>query len=229
MPFNLLFLPLVGGYLFLVNFRLTKLKSERFQGHRLIIESALYGILFLILSSIITYYGTRKYPQISNLWNRFIPFEYSGTAFLSFIIGYILPKIMNPFITEDHFQSEREKIIRDRADPLEMLLHKALSEKKHVSLTLKNHKVYVGRITSLFNPATPLTNIKIVPTFSGYRDQATKQLFLPVSYQKVYEKIIAEKNLLETNMEDFEIVIPVSEILSANIFDIRTYDEYFKE
>jgi hypothetical protein len=176
----------------------------------------------------ITYYGSRAYPQISNLWNKFIPFDYSGTAFLSFVIGYILPKIMNPFITDDRLRSESERIIKDRGDPLEMLLHKALSEKKHVSLTLKNHKVYIGRITSLFNPATPLRNIKIAPTLSGYRDQSTKQLFLPVSYRKVYEKILNERSISRIKTEDFEIVIPVSEILSANIFDIKTYNEYFR-
>ncbi|RMF59588.1 MAG: hypothetical protein D6743_16075 [Calditrichaeota bacterium] len=227
MPFNLLILPLIGGYLFISDFKIKKLTTARLEGHRLLIESALAGIVFLVLSSVVTFCGARACPQIANAWYNVFPFKYSGTAFFSLILGYSLPKIMNPFITERYLLSKSKKIIEDRGEPLEVLLEKALSEQKQVALTLKNHKVYIGRITSLFNPATPLRFIKILPTWSGYRDPITKQMFLPVSYQKAYEKIITPKS--EVDLGDFEMVISVSEILSANIFDMKTYVEHFKE
>ncbi|NIV14317.1 MAG: hypothetical protein GWN62_24495 [Aliifodinibius sp.] len=69
--------------------------------------------------------------------------------------------------------------------------------------------------------------ISILPYFSGYRDTETKKLSLLTSYLDVYEKF-DDLNKEDPNLcvEDFEIVIPVSEILSANIFNQKVYEHF---
>ena len=54
MPFNLLLLPLVGGYYLLVTSRFTKYIHQRIDRQRLIFNSVLVGIALIGLSIIVT-------------------------------------------------------------------------------------------------------------------------------------------------------------------------------
>ncbi|HEX9654602.1 MAG TPA: hypothetical protein VGA99_12910 [bacterium] len=58
----------------------------------------------------------------------------------------------------------------------------------------------------------------VLPYFSGYRDEKTKQLFVTTNYLLVYDQLerLAEEDP-DLDVNDFDIVIPVSEILSMNI------------
>ena len=136
-----------------------------------------------------------------------------------------MPKLLNLFITTNRLFKTIKNSIVDKSDPLEMLLLEALITEKSISITLQNHKVYVGIITKLFNPITPLKYINILPILSGYRDPTTKKLYLPLNYQNVYSKIIKDKATI--SIEDFQIIISVSEIISVNVFDWDIYKEHF--
>jgi len=105
----------------------------------------------------------------------------------------------------------------------------ALLEEKSISITLKNHKVYVGRVIEMPEPKRPLKYVGILPLQSGYRERENKRMHLPVNYYDVYLKITKkEKEGGKTiSIEDFQILIPESEIISANIFDYSTYEEHF--
>jgi membrane-associated protease RseP (regulator of RpoE activity) len=52
MPFNVLLLPLLGGYLFLTHWNRTRFDTNRYSGERLIFHSAAAGVIFLLLSFI---------------------------------------------------------------------------------------------------------------------------------------------------------------------------------
>jgi hypothetical protein len=89
---------------------------------------------------------------------------------------------------------------------------------KPVLLTLKSHKVYVGKIyTSLEDPSRDFTYIKILPTKSGYRDRATKKVSFPTRY----------KDLLQT-ATDIEIdntsPIKVSDLLQRDLAGLPKKD-----
>ena len=105
---------------------------------------------------------------------------------------------------------------------LEILLSKAINEQQDVAVTLLNHKVYIGIVANLYSITEQENFIEIIPLISGYRDPLTKKLNLTTSYLDV---------LLSGHLEidDFAIVIPTTQILSANIFDIKLYDKHFKE
>lgn len=49
MPFNVLLLPLLGGYLFLTHFNRTRFATKRYSGERLIFHSAIAGVALLCL------------------------------------------------------------------------------------------------------------------------------------------------------------------------------------
>jgi len=46
MPFNVLLLPLLGGYLFLTHWNRTRFDTKRYSGERLIFHAAVAGVVF---------------------------------------------------------------------------------------------------------------------------------------------------------------------------------------
>ncbi len=220
MPFNLLLLPLIGGYLFLYFFDLTDFLVKRLQGYQLIIFSAVPAIISLAISICVTHFGSRIFYNINWQWKNFIPFEYSGTAFIALILCVSTPFLFNKVINEDFKLKVLRWFILKDGNALEILLSGAIHEQQDVAVTLLNHKVYIGFVINLNSMSEPENFIEIIPLLSGYRDPLTKKIKLTTSYLDV---------LLSGDFDDFAIVIPTTQILSANRFDIDLYDKHFKE
>jgi len=105
-----------------------------------------------------------------------------------------------------------------------------MGQGKLVSFTVKNSKVYVGYVISNFNPASPMRSIKILPAISGYRHDKTKTINFTTRYLDIYEKIrVGDETVADLDSANFEIVIAVQEIQSANIFDENIYRRYFNQ
>lgn len=252
MPFNLLLLPLLGGYLFVRGCRWTRYQALRADGHRLIFMSALYGTALLTIASLIhegiRYIQPGWYVSAAPLWHHMAPFPYSGTAFLSLILaapGFMLVNISR------RDGKAIDSAIAERADPFEMLLHRCFRERKMVAVTVKNGKVYIGYVTVALNPALSTDSVGIFPQASGYRDAVDKSYKFTTDYMGVYRKIRTElqmkfeeerskpditmRELLELysrlsddlELKDFEHVIPVSEIQSVHIFMPDIYTGHF--
>jgi hypothetical protein len=98
---------------------------------------------------------------------------------------------------------------------------------KQVSVSIKSGKVYVGFITSNFDPAYERKYIRFLPTSSGYRNSPDQKVVFNTNYAHVYQKIIEENNaFLLGGVDDFQIIVPVSEISSANLFDPSAYERF---
>lgn len=124
-------------------------------------------------------------------------------------------------------EQETRRAITIWNDYLEVLLERALRETKQLSVSTKLGKVYVGFVTNNFDPAYERKFIRILPMSSGYRDGSTQELVLTTDYAKVYQQIIQQDNaFLLRGVEDFEIVVPVAEIASANLFDPEAYERF---
>lgn len=50
MPFNVLLLPLLGGYIFITKWNRTRFNTKRYSGERLIFHAPVAGVLFLAAS-----------------------------------------------------------------------------------------------------------------------------------------------------------------------------------
>lgn len=223
MPFNLLLLPLLGGFLFLTYWNPTRFDSNRYSGERLIFFAAAAGVGLLSLAFLITRGVLRFWPAIGASWHSVVPFPYSGTSFLAFLLGafgwWPLNRVLHP---QD---KEARRTIQDWNDFLEVLLERAQRDVKLISLTLKSRKVYVGIVTRSFDPVNERKHIAILPIKSGFRDFHNLELTFTTDYARVYAQIIRRQvSVAAGGIRDFEIVIPVSEIEAASLFDPQAYD-----
>lgn len=223
MPFNVLLLPLLGGYIFLTKWNRTRFDTKRYSGERLLFHAAAAGVVFLALSFIAVRLLASFQPQFYASWRAAVPFPDTGTSFGAFLIGLLVWIPLNWLMP---LEQETRRAITEWNDYLEVLLERALMETKQVSVTVKTGKVYVGFVTSNFDPAYERKYIRILPMSSGYRDP-TQQMVLTTDYAKVYAQIIRQDPKLQTvGVDDFQIVIPVAEIASANLFDPAAYEQF---
>ena len=215
MPFNVLLLPLLGGYIFISSWNRTRFRALRLSGNKLILESAIAGILFLAIAYAITSIVGFYRPNIRGFWEAIVPFEYAGTSVLAFAIGATLWIPLNHIFKRDR---ENRRAIEESNDFLETMLERALRESKQISLTLNSGKVYVGFVSKMFDPSYERKYITLLPTMSGYRDKDTLKLHITTDYYKVYLRAIAGENVVE-RVNDLEVLLPVSDILTFKLFD----------
>lgn len=222
MPFNVLLLPLLGGYIFITHWNRTRFRARRYSGNKLILNSALAGALLLILSLLTVSFIYYYFPRLESLWISIVPFAYSDISTLAFLLGCIAWWPLNKSFNRQSKAINRA--IKESNDFLEILLEKALSETKQISITLKSSKIYIGFVTSNFDPSYDRKYLKILPLLSGYRDAVDKSVVITTDYSRVYEKVINnEKEFSHLNPDDFEVVVPIFEVQSINIFDPDAY------
>jgi hypothetical protein len=255
MPFNLLLLPLLGGYIFVRCWNCTKFYVIRSTNERLLIASSLAGFALLFIAYLSFIIGSYWFPCadysvcLPEWWARWIPIEYSGISVGAFFLGLLSWIPLNWVFRKE---GQIDRVIERDAEPLELLLRRAQKEKLMVSITMATDKVYIGWVAHQFNPGTITNYISLLPRRSGYRHAETKRLVPTVDYtqtlsnirkeaNEIIEKVFAlsasdptaERALVErwlalskvSNL--FLIVIPVSQIVSINFFDADIHQKYF--
>lgn len=99
MPTNLLLLPVLGGFCFVHFCYFLNFRAQRLDGYRLLLESALYGLLLTLPAHLITYYWPRYSDtggRVREEWGHlFGNAPLSGTASLSLLLGLFLPFVIN--------------------------------------------------------------------------------------------------------------------------------------
>lgn len=191
--FNLLLLPLLGGFIFVSLWYPTKYYTKRADTYRLVFTASIFGAVFLFLASVTSVLLATHLPepsrQIYHIWHQVFPHANSGKATLAGLMGALLWWPLNFFCKD---QNAIRRAIINRKDPLETLLRKALGENKMIAVTLQNRKVYIGHLTVNFNPAFDMQSISIFPSASGHRDKDTLHMELTLDYMESYENIKAE-------------------------------------
>src|ERR1041385_5292883 len=147
MPTNLLLLPLLGGYWFLHAFQYTRFRSQRLDGYRLLVESALVGVI-LACGAWVALFLLRPLSWLINFWRYFAPsVPFLGVAIASLMMGIVLPYGLNWFLNSTKIVSRIDAhrlAINRHGDPLLKLLHDASPSERAISITLNNRKVYIG-------------------------------------------------------------------------------------
>jgi hypothetical protein len=231
MPFNLLLLPLLGGYIFVRKCFRTRYSALRSENYRLLFLAAEFGLYLLLLASgvrLISMSGAlHVISYIDGLWHKLVPFDYAGTAFLAFFLGATLWKPVN-LLFRFNREAEVDRAIRDKGDPLELLLKDAMRDSKAVLITLDSGKVYVGHVITNFNPAYDIGSIKISPIVSGYRKPEDQTVVFNIDYTELLTSIYnQDPSVSERDRGDLGIVIPLDEIKSASIFSLPMYRRFF--
>lgn len=223
MPFNLLLLPLLGGFLLLHRAFYWRFHLVRFDGHRLIFFSAAAGVGLLVASTLLSWLVSFNLNGSADLWHSVVPFDHSGKAFGALALGAFLPFVMNRIPGARRHERVRNAIAYFNNE-MELLLLRSMDTESNVMLTMNSGKVYVGYLTNLFNPDMDRKYIRILPTMSGYRSERTHEVLFTTSYDAVREHAKDPGSPLYHLLDkDFEIVLPVAELRSVSLFDFAAF------
>ena len=211
-----LLIPTLVGYWLLTTCYQTRYKIRREQGYHVVFRSAVVGLVLFFIAHFIAEWTNHLYPQLCVAWKKFMPFGYSPTTMLTIILGLIYPPISNQFCTKE----EAALIAAKEAGSLiEPLLDKAVERGMTVEISLKNRKSYIGYVIQNDVIGAIRADIAVVPIWSGYRQQDTNELEITTDYSSVVFGYINRDRL-----EDFKIILPLSEVVSARLFDPAVYD-----
>lgn len=223
MPWNLLILPLVGGYYVLTRCYWFKFHQQRLDRQRLIFESVLCGIGLLlftyIIRAIIEYFAK---DFISFLY-QYSPFDqpYALTSFTSLIFAILFTCIVN-------WRSDNVKWIKKSIDDVgnefEALMKFSFEEKSLVQFTLDNNKVYIAWVKELPIPSIS-TYIRVIPAISGYRNEEGR-LILTTHYLSVYASYIEDGVVRYIDDLNTDLILDISNIVSVSNFDPKMYEKF---
>jgi hypothetical protein len=221
MPYNLLLLPLLGGFLFSFTAHLFRYGAQRLEGYKLLFQSAIAGVVLSFVARLfvlaIAHIGTGAWLEAR--WFVFSPFPFSATSALSMVLGPIAALILNVFI--DRERASGIEVLRN-GNPLIRLLYRAAKERFLVSITMDNRKWYVGWILESPSLLPAERYFRLLPYMSGYRDQATLETFRTVFYEDVL-------NSPEIDKDELVLTLPIDSVKIAGRFNENVYDEYFAE
>lgn len=227
--FDLLLLPLLGGYIFLITFTLTKFYHQRIERQRLIFNSLILAFFVSIIGLLFDEYVLKSTCLINyrEAMGKLLSIEYSGLnqSILIFLISYPLAKLLN-LITSNRFMLNY--VVNKWGDEYEKLFWSSLQSKndedKLLMITTKSNKVYVGYVNRISEPINN-SHITVIPNFSGYRDKETQEFKFTTDYISVLQHFINndEEELIDEKMG---ILIPKSEIVLVSKFDYNVFNRF---
>ena len=216
-------IPALAGYLFLVQFNLTRDRLSRDAGYHVVFKAAACGaVLFYVARAAV---GALDYhvPALSVLWRGFLPIEFSGTASVCLVLGCVLPWILNLFPFADR-EKARRAAAKEEGNQIGLVIDDALLRNHMVELTLASGKSYVGIPVGSAPGDKESGDVAVIPMRSGYRDDETKTLAFTTNYAEV---IVSR--LDELAPEDFKVALPLRDIASARRFDPVAYRAFLDE
>jgi hypothetical protein len=221
MPYNLLLLPLLGGFLFFVSAHLFRFSAQRLEGYKLLFQSAIAGVLlsFVARLMVVGLAATPLGPWLETHWSVFSPFPFSGTSALSMVLGPAAAMILNLFIGVDE---AKEIEVRRNAHALTRLFYRAAEENFLVSITMDSRKWYIGWILETPSLMPQEKYFRLLPYMSGYRDSNTLKTVRTVFYLDVL-------NAPGVDATDLVLTLPIDSVKIAGHFNENFYNEYFAE
>lgn len=245
----LLVLPLVGGYALSTIWEGSIYYAARESGHRLYFRAVFYGVFLIGCAALIHVYLFSNAPSyrafvgiltdfFANGGSSTLEFRGQGsyTAILiqSFVLGpafaYLLnlPKLLarlqfSPCVWWQHFLLQQAIKNND----FELLILKSLDTSTPMLVSLNNGKIYVGWAVRAPNPIERRRAIRVLPLMSGYRDTDHRTIFT-TDYLTLLDSIDTgeDQELNHLDRQDFEIVLPVDQIVSARLFDLTAYRKF---
>jgi hypothetical protein len=219
MPYNLLLLPLIGGFLFVHLTHYFRYAAQRMDGYRLLFQAAIAGVCFSIFGrlSVLLIAVTPLGPPAKEAWRLFSPFPFSATSAISLLLGPAFALLLNLFIGRD---KAKDIEIKAHGNALLKLLHHAEKERRLISVTLDSRKWYVGWVAESPSLDPLELYFKLLPFISGYRDKDALETRRTVYYEAVLKDAMLDRT-------EFVITLPLKDVKIAGLFNDEVYDEYF--
>jgi hypothetical protein len=224
----------VIGYLILRHFCYrTGFRWETLEWQQNVFESTGFGLLLFGLARLLgppVHSLTGASPATSQA-QRYIaerlPFPFPGTVILGTLLGLLIAWGVNLIWPKD---KALERVVINHGGRLRILLHDASKDDRPVMLTLTNRKVYVGAV-AVPPPLREPSHVVIFPTVSGFRHEDNLEIEWTAKYSPAYVEIIKAFERGEdqrTDLQHFQLVIPLSAILSATYFDFEIWERHFE-
>ncbi|MBV8896502.1 MAG: hypothetical protein JO051_08315 [Acidobacteriaceae bacterium] len=221
MPYNLLLLPLLGGFLFFFTAHLFRFGAQRLEGYKLLFQSAIAGVILSFVARLIVLAIalTPARAWLEHAWFIFSPFPYSASSALAMILGPLAALILNLFVGTGR---AKEIEVRRNANALIRLFYEATNQNFMVSVTMDSRKWYVGWIVETPSLYPQEQYFRLLPYMSGYRDSSTLETFRTVFYEDVL-------NTPEFDKGELVLTLPLTSVKIAGRFNVNVYNEYFAE
>ena len=233
MPYNVFILPILTGYIILINFVLFKYKYQRLNSQRLLLSSILAGLIAtsitLLIRAIIKIIFNNFETIIYNWLYSFFPIkevQYLWTSIITLVIFSSFTFIVNWYIIKNKGKAYiLAKAIEEEGDEIEQLFKDSAITGELMQITLNNNKVYIG-FTDILPEPKKTNYLKITPVMSGYRDSETKKLTITTEYFKVLKIFTSE--CPKFDIYDIDITLKQDEILTASIYDQNVFNLFNK-
>ena len=229
MGFGLFLVPVLAGYWLLTRLHYTRYRSVRGLGYHVLFQSAIAGGFLFSISFFITTFVLNPYlPQAGERWQMYVAAPYSDAVALSVLLGLMLPVIVNPFYGAE----KASRVAAKRSGWLiESLIAESVESGQLIEVSLKSRKVYIGLALQSGIRMQGEPDVSLVPLASGYRHTDTQELRITTNYARVIRDLINESgNWDDASFNDLSnnlrIVIPMSEIVSARLFDWEVYQRF---
>lgn len=257
MPFNVLVLPLIGGYIVASTWHRTSYKMSRHSGQWLLFTAAWYGLWLLLAAVLVVHWGEGWYTEhVRVARDRDLVFEhnllrylriagfrvagevtdflsgdliegrqvdYLGTSLLALLLAY-------PFAVLANMASPKKRTLRrivtKEGDAFEKLLLGAIDQEKYVCAVLANGKVYIGHVTSNFDPSRERKFFSMLPAMSGVRKGEDKRLEITEEYTDVIDSVARGRELGHVDIDDLKKIIPIHSIQTINLFDLEVFGRF---
>lgn len=232
-PYNLLLLPFIAGYIILGYSVIFKYTTQRYTQHRLLFESVFTCIILIFSAFIIRTLIELKFPNAVPAIAEFLEIvpvrkvDYLWTSVFIFLFVVAIVPIINFVITKRYGKDAAISWAIDKVgDEIETLFKRSAEEGVLIQVTLKNGKVYIGFCEII--PIPQKTNfLTLTPMLSGYRESESKKIVITTDYFEVVTKYIAALDAKETNVTlNTDIIIKQDEILTAGIYEQEIFDMF---
>lgn len=224
MGLGLFLIPVVSGYWFLTHLYFTRYGALRDSGYHVFFRAVIAGVMLAVIAHSIIFVLNPCFPKLSALWSKFIPMSYSGTAMLTFLLAIVLPCIGNQFYDKE---KSAQQAAKDSGDLIELLIAESIEDQRLIELSLRSGKSYIGFALESGITRQGESDIALVPIASGYRNKDTHELEITTNYASVVRESLEKMSDLALN--DFRIVLPIAEIISARVFHPEAYERFRRE
>lgn len=238
----ILTLILVIGYFYQSMHPIHNLRLARSVGYNIYFKVGLSGVILFGIAYLIWFgLDVTNFPSLLShqlyqfdTFKKIMQHEHWGAikqAFLVFVMLFIAwlytTVIRFYYVAHENKFLDKVKLV---ANEIEATIIKSTIEIKPIRIVLNSSKVYIGlpEDPKLSKGLGELKQIKLLPLLSGYVDEY-QQLKLKNNYYKHYAKYYDENDgtLLgevgHGRIEDFSVVISVSEIAVISFFDPEAY------
>ena len=214
-------IPAVTGYWFLTHLHFTRYDALRDSGYHVFFRAVIAGVILAFIAYTSIFLLNPRMPEVSMIWKSFMPISHSGTAMLTVLLGWVLPIVGNLFYGEE---KAARRAAKQSGDLIELLIAESIEYQRLIELSLKSGKSYIGFALESGITSQDESDISLIPMVSGYRNQDTQELEITTNYAPVVQESL-EKSL-DLIYEDFRIVIPMPEIVSARLFHPEAYQRF---